>query len=234
MCGRYTTPDKAAIDQNFHIDHHDWSGLIKRFNVGPTMSVPILYTPEGDAVVGTIARWGLIPSWWKKESLPTMTFNARSEEAATKPMWRHGMRTSRCLMPACGWYEWNENEKVTHDSGRKTNQPYFFYSPKDEVIAIAGLWSTWQAPNGDEVLSCALLTKETTTKGLAEIHHRMPVVLNPSQFSTWLSPKSTGKDVEAMIESSRIDFLAHRVSIKVNSTRNDSPELIREIQTDKL
>jgi putative SOS response-associated peptidase YedK len=48
------------------------------------------------------ARWGLIPFWWKAAKPLRLTFNARSEEAATKPMWRHPASKARCLVPAMG------------------------------------------------------------------------------------------------------------------------------------
>lgn len=228
MCGRYVTPDERELESCFQLRRHHWQCWIARYNVGPTTPVPLVYMPQAE-VLGDIARWGLIPSWWKKEAPPTVTFNARSEEAAAKPMWRHGIRSARCLMPAKGWYEWNENESVLTGSGARGHQPYYFHCPDAEVLAIAGLWSRWRAPDGSEVLSCALLTKEASAAGIAAIHQRMPVVLDPSHFEEWLSPRSSARDVEAMIAGSRADFVAHRVSTRVNSVRNDSPELIEEL-----
>lgn len=228
MCGRYVTPDDRAMESYFHPGRHHWKAWINRYNVGPSMPVPIVYMPHGE-VLGDIARWGLIPTWWKKDAPPTMTFNARSEEAASKPTWRQSMKALRCLMPAKGWYEWNENEPVTTRSGRKGHQPYYFHSPGNEVVAIAGLWSLWQAPNGSAMLSCALLTKEAAGAQISEIHHRMPVVLDPMQFEAWLSPESSATEVVAMIARSRSDFVAHRVSTKVNNVRNESPDLIEEV-----
>jgi len=227
MCGRYVTPDERAIESYFRLGRHNWKGWVQRYNVSPTMPVPMIYLSRGE-VLGEVARWGLIPSWWKNAVPPSMTFNARSEEAAFKPTWRNSMQSARCLMPARGWYEWNENEPITTSAGRKGHQPYYFYDAESGVVAIAGLWSMWHAPNGPEVLTCALLTKEATVGTIAQIHHRMPVVVDPSQFEKWLSPGSSATEVAAMIAGSRSDFVAHRVSTKVNNTRNESPDLIEE------
>ena len=41
-----------------------------------------------------------------------MSFNARVEEAAGKPMWRDAWSRARCLIPAEGWYEWQAVERV--------------------------------------------------------------------------------------------------------------------------
>jgi putative SOS response-associated peptidase YedK len=207
---------------------NNWGGLPQRFNIAPTMPVPIVYRPEGIEEVGDIARWGLIPSWWNKDALPNLTFNARSEEASSKPMWRHSMKAARCLMPVQGWYEWNENESTITATGRKTHQPYYFNSPDEPVLAIAGLWSVWLAPDGADVLSCALLTREAEGS-IASIHHRMPVVLTPNQYDAWLSPDVTPRDIADLIAGSRFDFEAYRVSTRVNSVRHDDRILLDRI-----
>ncbi len=227
MCGRYVTPDARAMESYFHLGRHNWKGWITRYNVGPTQPVPIVYMPQGE-VLGDVARWGLIPSWWKKDTPPTMTFNARSEEAASKPTWRHGIRSARCLMPARGWYEWNEHEPVKTAAGRAGHQPYYFHAPDAEVVAIAGLWSLWHGPHAT-VLSCALLTREAAGTDIAAIHHRMPVVLRPADFAAWLSPDTPAPEVAGLIAQSRGDFVAHRVSTQVNNVRNESSDLIDEV-----
>lgn len=227
MCGRYVAPDEASLERHYHLGRHNWSGWVARWNLGPTMRVPIVFAPQGEPV-GELARWGLIPAWWSKEALPTLSFNARSEEAAAKPMWRQGLRSARCLMPARGWYEWNEHEPVRTVTGRKANQPYYFHSPDSDVVSIAGLWSTWRGPDGADVLSCALLTREAAP-GIAGIHHRMPVVLAPAAYAAWLAPQTPAAEVAALIAGSRGDFIAHRVSTRVNGTREDRPELIDEV-----
>lgn len=229
MCGRYVTPSPAALARQFPGIPNNWEGLPQRFNIGPTMPVPLVYQLDGSEPVGDIARWGLIPSWWNKDTLPNLTFNARSEEAASKPMWRHGIKAARCLMPVQGWYEWNENEPVTNAKGRRSHQPYYFHNPDEPVLAIAGLWSIWLAPDGADVLSCALLTREAEGS-IATIHHRMPVVLTPDQYNAWLSPDTTPRDVADLIAGSRYDFDAYRVSTRVNSVRNDEVGLLDHIE----
>ena len=151
MCGRYLTPNEQALERVFHVGRHNWQGLETRYNVAPTSRVPVVLR-LGDELVGEQARWGLIPAWWNKDSLPTLSFNARSEEAAHKPLWRLSLRTQRCLMPALGWYEWNEHESVPTTRGRRSHEPYYFHHPDEPVLAIAGLWSLWRSPAGTDDL----------------------------------------------------------------------------------
>ena len=230
MCGRYITPDEAAIERHWHIGRHNWKTFIlPAFNVAPTTQVPIIMlAPDGvTELVG--ARWGLIPGWWKKPVPPSLTFNARSEEAAEKPTWRQSLKSTRCLMPASGWYEWNEKERVRAESGRLVNQPYFIHAPGEEVIAFAAMWSLWQRPDAAPVLSCALLTKEAAPS-VSHIHTRMPVVLVPEQYSAWLASTTTAQEVSELIADSRKDFEGYRVSTKVNSVRNNFPELLEKVK----
>jgi len=229
MCGRYLTPNEQALESVFHVGRHNWQGLVTRFNVAHTSQVPVVLSSDGE-LVGDVARWGLIPSWWKKDSLPTLSFNARSEEAAEKPMWRQSLRAQRCLMPALGWYEWNEHETAATTRGRSSHQPYYFFNPDEPVLAIAGLWSLWRSPAGNDVLSCALLTREVTgAPDLAAIHHRMPVLLHTADQAVWLAAETSPGDVQELIAGSRTDFEARRVSTRVNSVRNEAQDLIDQI-----
>jgi putative SOS response-associated peptidase YedK len=180
---------------------------------------------EDDQLELNGARWGLIPHWWKKDAPPSLTFNARSEETAEKPTWRHSMRKMRCLMPARGWYEWNEEEQVRSDLGRLVKQPYFISAPNAEVIFFAGLWSIWTGQDGIRVLSCALLSK-AAAPGIVHIHDRMPVLLKPEHFDTWLDPNTAGENVQEIVANSQNEFASYPVSTRVNNTQNDFPELL--------
>jgi putative SOS response-associated peptidase YedK len=227
MCGRYVSPDQAAIERAWHIGRRNWPELIRpSFNVAPTSTVPVIRQAEDGAWELYAARWGLVPAWWSKDTLPGMTFNARSEEAAGKPTWRQSLRSMRCILPALGWYEWCEHERARTASGRTSNQPYYFSCPSGEPIAIAGLWALWQGRAGP-LLSCALLSKEAA-EPLSAIHHRMPVVLSGQQIAAWLDPVTPAQEVQRLIETARGDFRAHRVSTRVNSARNDDAGLLEE------
>jgi putative SOS response-associated peptidase YedK len=65
-------------------------------------------------------RWGLVPWWWAKplKQLRAATFNARAETVETKPFFRDAFKRSRSLIPASGYYEWQNTP------GGK--QPYYF------------------------------------------------------------------------------------------------------------
>jgi len=228
MCGRYVSPDEAAIERLYRIDRRSPHPLITNFNVAPTTGVPVIVEAADGATELTEARWGLIPSWWSKPKPPTLTFNARSEEAAAKPMWRQPYRHCRCLMPALGWFEWQEPGSVDPETGeiRAVKRPFFIQALDEGTIAFAGLLSRYRTAAGAEQLSCALLSR-AAAPNIASIHDRMPVVLPSSSFGAWLDPALTeAAAVAKLVESARTDFAGYPVSNLVNNARNNSERVL--------
>ncbi len=225
MCGRFVLPDIAAIERHWHIGRHNWHAFIlPAFNIAPTTRVPIIIRTATGEREGHLARWGLIPTWWKRPQPPTLTFNARSEEARDKPVWRDALRAQRCLMPVRGWYEWHEVE------GSKVKQPYFVHVPGDEVMAFAGLYAARPAASGEGLdYSCALMSG-AAAPSIAHVHHRMPLVLRPEDADAWLDPATPATRVDEILGAARDTFEAYAVSTRVNSARNNSPELILRLQ----
>ena len=199
MCGRYATPDEAALERYWTIDRRSGNPLPERFNVAPSTLVPVLFRAEDGALELSAARWGLIPAWWTQAKLPSATINARSEEVAVKPMWRQSYRRSRCLMPARGWYEWRVRPGGESSGGRPGKQPYFIHATGSPVIAFAGLLAHWQAPDGAAVLSCALLTRAAAP---AETFHA--VVVTPAERRSGMMTPSAPKAPELRSTAPRL------------------------------
>lgn len=226
MCGRYVSPADAAIERAFRVDRRSPSPFGARYNVAPTTLVPILRVAEDGAWELLQARWGLIPRWWNKPRPPALSFNARSEEAFDKPMWRDALRHVRCLMPALGWYEWQERDAAT-GAALDERPPHYFHAGDEAPIAFAGLLSWWPHPEGEPIPTCALMSA-AAAPGLADVHDRMPVVLDPRAYESWLDRSLTDPAaIRALIAGARTEFLHHPVDAAVNQARNDGPELIR-------
>ena len=232
MCGRYVVPGEEAMKEYCSTSFRcGGARILPRFNVAPTTQVPMVVRAQDGARELRMARWGLIPDWWKKDKPPALSFNVRSEEAAEKPMWKAAYRARRCLMPAQGWYEWNENEPVFGASGNKTNQPYYISCPHAKCMVFAGLWAMWEGAGAGEgpILSCALLSK-AAAPSMAYIHHRMPVVLRPEDAGAWLDPKTPISECTRLVAEARQDFVGHPVCSRVNSVRQDDAGLMEEVR----
>ena len=234
MCGRYVSPDQAAIERAWHIGRSTGNPFKQRYNVAPTTQIPILRSRPGPDAGFALAeaRWGLIPPWWKEAKPPQSTFNARAEDAASKPMWRQAFRHSRCLVPAVGYYEWKSAESVDPATGevRRTRQPYFIHPADGRLICFAGLLSAYRAADETVELSCAILTRAAAGAS-GEIHHRMPVVVPEPELERWVdSEVSNPEEVMHILEHARIDFQYYPVSTRLNTAKEDDEELVRPLQ----
>jgi len=177
-------------------------------------------------------KWGLVPSWAKDPTLGNRTFNARAETVATKPSFRAAFTARRLAVVADGFYEW----KPGPDKGR---QPYYFTRADGRPLALAGLWEQWWGgPTADEVTrggAPVLRTCTVITTGagpdMADIHHRMPVVLAGDGLEEWLDPANRDRPhLESLLVASPAGTLVHRpVARAVGNVRNDGPELIEGI-----
>lgn len=215
MCGRYLLSSPSDIVSDlFGVDAGE---LTPRWNIAPTQSVPIV-RPDTDGVrVLDHLRWGLIPPWSKDGLKGRPLINARSETAAGKPSFREAMRARRCLVPADGFYEWKRRgiEK----------QPFCIRRADGCPLAMAGLWERWSSPEGDVVESFCILTT-TPTPILAGIHDRMPVILEPGDYDTWLDAEHhDAAAVQPLLRPCGDDILtALEVRDVVNRPANDSPD----------
>ncbi len=232
MCGRYVSPDTAAIERAFHVGRDNGNVFVRRFNVLPTTDVPVLRgVADLDGFDLCAARWGFIPFWWKQDKPPSHCFNARSEEAAGKPMWRDAWRKSRCLIPAAGWYEWQAAQKPDAQTGeiKPYKQPHFISAPDGQLLAMAGLLSMWALPGEQPKLTCAIITR-AAAPSVADVHDRMPVILPASSFAAWLDPKpQSSETVGALIAAAQLDFKHHAVSTRLNSAKNDEQSLLEPV-----
>ena len=160
-----------------------------------------------------------MPSWAKDVKIGYSTINARAEEAATKPAFREALRKRRCLIPADAFYEWARRDA-------KNKQPFAIGLRSGEPYAFAGLWERW-CPKGGEALETFSILTTDANEVLDPIHNRMPVILEPKDYSRWLEP--------AAVERLPVDLLrpfpaermtAWPVSERVGNVRNNDPELL--------
>jgi len=118
MCGRFinrlTWREIVAL-YRLTVPATPERNLPARYNICPTTSINAVI--ERDAKRELLPmRWGLVPSWWKKKAKETpSTFNARAETVAVKTMFRSAFKRARCLIPAYGYYEWQNSPTGKHD-----------------------------------------------------------------------------------------------------------------------
>lgn len=224
MCGRYVTPSQAEIARYWQLtDARIRNPLGQPLNASPAATVPMLRLDANGNIEQVAARWGLIPLWWKEDKPPKNTFNAPSEEAATRPIWSIPAGKARCLVPGMGWYEWKEVERVDPATREitKTKQPYRIRLPDRQPIAFAGLMSR-RALEGDQSgFTCAILTRDVVGRA-ADINARTPIALPKDAEAAWLDRELTDAAVaiEFAREQALTEFVQHPVELRIDNARN--------------
>ncbi len=218
MCGRYALSVEAAEIAEW-FDAGEVPALKARYNIAPSQDALIIrVSGQTGRRVGRMARWGLIPSWARDESIGAKTINARAETAAEKPMYRKAFQSRRCAVPASGFYEWQAVP------GSKTKQPMFIHGRDSRPIAFAGLWERWRPEGAEAIETFTILTCDANAL-MMPIHSRMPVMLERDDLRAWLDEKTERSALEGlMLPRDWPGMEAYAVSTLVNSPRNEEKE----------
>lgn len=195
--------------------------LTPRYNVAPTQRAPVVRAVE-DGREGVMLRWGLVPPWAEDVAVGSRSINARSETVATKPTFREAFKARRCLVPVSGFYEW----RVMGDG---TKQPYYITRLDRSPFALAGLW---EPPTRVQPETGTFTILTTSPNALMRpLHDRMPVIVASADYDLWLRRESIADaDVERIVQPiADSGFEAYPVSRRVNSPRNDGPDLVARV-----
>lgn len=214
MCGRFTlTRSAAEVAEHFGLDAAP--ALPPRYNLAPTQEAPVVRIGSDGERVAELRRWGLVPRWAKDVSVGARQINARAESVAERPAFREALRHRRCLVPADGFYEWQGR------AGRK--RPHHIALPDGALFAIAGLYESWLGPGGEAVESFTLVT-QPATGAVAALHGRMPLILDPEGYATWLARGTLAPEAIPAFSQTRAAALVTRpVDVRVNDVRHDDP-----------
>lgn len=220
MCGRFVR--KTPIDiliQWFEVERNECD-IEPSYNIAPTQEVAGVV--QDGARTMKCLRWGLIPFWAKDPSVGNRMINARAESVTTKPAFRNAFRKRRCLIPADGYYEWKKQGNV--------KIPVYFFLKSQEPFAFAGLYERWDAPDGQVVWSCTIITTDANELG-KQVHPRMPVILKREDEALWLDPQVEDiARLKALLRPYPAEAMdCYTVSRMVNSPANNSPRCIEPV-----
>jgi putative SOS response-associated peptidase YedK len=227
MCGRYQNHLPPEAIARIFGTRNPVPNYPPRYNIAPTD--PVLAVrfnrKTGERSLDAL-RWGLVPVWAKDLKFGARAINARFETLEKAPAFRDAFAERRCLIPATGFYEWQES------AGGK--QPYAFVPEGEPIFALAGLWERWRDRNAADapwVRSCTIVVG-APNELVAPIHDRMPIILPPSAWPLWLgevtaSPAELKSQLESPYPAERMR--AYRVSTRVGNVKNDEPSLIEPV-----
>ena len=221
MCGRFAFySPREAVHETFGIDPVEYPAA--SYNHAPSQQTMVVRLDAEGRKESALLRWGLVPSWAKSPDMGNRMINARSETVAKKPSFRAAFRRRRCFIPANGFYEWQQLE------GRR--QPWFIRPAGKELFGFAGLWEHWD--KGPEPLETCTILTTAAAPGLQEIHHRMPVTLNPDSGDLWLDPETRPEELLGSLLNSAAsaEYEFWPVSTQVNNPRNQGPDLMKPLE----
>jgi putative SOS response-associated peptidase YedK len=216
MCGRFTLDTtESDLAQQFKVEVNQ--SIPSRYNIAPSQLIlTIKKTDKGKRLLEQM-RWGLIPHWVKNlDSWKGNLINARVETVAEKQSFRGAFKYRPCLIPVSGFYEWT-----------KEKQPYYFQQQDSQLFALAGLWESW-SDGEDELMTCTIITTQANAEA-AKVHHRMPVIIQPQDYDSWLGELEDRKQLLNALPD--VNLKLYPVSNKVNSSKNDTPECIMSVSS---
>jgi len=235
MCGRYTLATPAAeLEDRFGATFEDPPE--PRYNCAPGQSLPVVAGDDPGRF--REFKWGLIPSWADDAAVGNDLINARAETVDEKPSFSEAFERRRCLVPADGFYEWVREGEA--------KQPYRVAFDDDRPFAMAGLWDRWEpthtqtglgefgggaggGDHGSDVIESFTIVTTEPNDVVSDLHHRMAVVLDPDEESTWLHG-DTAEAADLLEPYPGDDWRSHPVSTRVNSPANDAPDLIEPVE----
>jgi len=244
MCGRYASARKRIeLLEEFTVQRDAVAEPLEPdYNVAPTKPVYTVVErpqrPDGDdpgtgSDAGAAAarelrvmRWGLVPFWAKDIRIGSRMINARAETVAEKPAFRRAFARRRCLLPADGYYEWQQQPG-------EPKQPVFNTRSDGRPLAFAGLYELWRDPAGgpgdeDPWLWTTTIITTRAPDEIGLIHDRMPMIIDRGGWDDWLNPGNNDvADLQALLIPAMVgDLTTWPVSTAVNSVRNNGPHLI--------
>jgi putative SOS response-associated peptidase YedK len=221
VCGRYATPEESEAERYLAVHLLRWH-FERSYNVAPSQLVPAVRIAAGERE-GVMLRWGLVPFFARGVPTKYSTINARVETITSSACYGGPWsRAQRCILPAVGFYEWHLNA-----DGSK--QPFFIHAADQPVFGFAGLWDSSTREDGTVIESCTIITLPANAV-MAEIHNapgkqRMPAILRQADHEPWLNGSPAA--ALASLHSYPSELLgAWRVSGRVNSPKNNGPELL--------
>jgi putative SOS response-associated peptidase YedK len=237
MCGRYALVNGKMIFQLFGKNHlgsrKDELDDLPRYNAAPMQRMPVVAVRNGDLVLQKM-QWWLVPHWSKDGKIKSAAFNAKAETLDQNKLFAPYFRSSRCLIPADAFYEWKNLTVQKEVRGKMLEMqeklPMCIRMKNGKTFMFAGLFSVWRNEKGEEFPSFTIITT-TPNKLMAEVHTRMPVILEEKDFDGWLDRNN--KDIDALnkllISYPASQMEVFSVSKYVNNSRNEGPECMKKV-----
>lgn len=223
MIEHYALFDTTLVKERFATANTILGNFKRRYNVRPTQNMPVIVQRDDQRKI-EFKTWGLVPQNAHDQNgvFRYKTYFVAEEDVFKKNSTEQIVRAQRCIVPVNGFYL-----RQKTDDGM---QPYFVHLPDYVPFGLAGIYSSWTAPDGIEQGTFAILTVQSDDS-LAMINDRVPVILSQADESAWLDPTLTNMTTvyNATKPYAGNDLITDVVSSDARSKKIDTPSLITPI-----
>ncbi len=204
-----TSSEQVYIELNIQPD-----GLLRtNFNIAPTQHTYIIRNTNPEQL--DFVTWGIIPYWSISGKNEGKLTHARAENISTSTSFRIPIRQKRCLILVDSFYDLLENQS------KKSKEAYRFFSPKNELLTIAGIWDVWLKDNY-ELKSFSIIT----CKENDDWQNRMPVIIaNEEDRKNWLSEIPISEVLEYLKPPSKDNLDFYKISTQAHHANNTTLEM---------
>jgi putative SOS response-associated peptidase YedK len=189
MGDRYTiSAPIEALQKRFGVEVGDW--YEQRYNAAPTQLLPVI--TQGSKGI-SMFHWGQIPGWSKNKTISGKLIFAEQETLMEKTSSKIALQSSRCLIPADGYYDWKKISK----KGRVAHRLIF---GNNDIVGFAGLWEEFEDDKEEVAHTFKIIT--TAANGvIAPMNHRMPAIIAAADEKAWLDQNTTAEKALELIKS---------------------------------
>ena len=134
-------------------------------------------------------RWGLLT--FEDEKIHSKHKHARIENLHNIGLWRQLLGKKHCVIRIQAFFEYNKTQEKTYRIERADGKPFY----------IAGLWDIWIDIQTNVLLPTFAMITMPPNRAMAEIHDRMPAILERNDIKTWLNTSYSGTQRSAFLLS---------------------------------
>jgi putative SOS response-associated peptidase YedK len=205
------------------VSDRQFANVPPRYNGAPSQELLVVRQNHRSGEYALdLLKWGFVSNTNREPKPKIRPINAKSETVARSPLFGAAYARRRCIVPVDAYFEWK-----TIGNGK---QPYAIAMTDRAPFALAGIWDNWKDPaSGEWVRTFALLTVPANALA-AQIHGRMPLILNRADYVRWLSAAPDAHDL--MVPFPPEPMTMWPVSKRVNSARDDDAGLLDPVTLD--
>ncbi len=187
MCGRFSLDrfPKSIVQALINAD----IDFMPRSEIYPTNKVDVVFCGDHGNEIAPM-QWG-----WERSFSKRPLINARGQEAWEKRTWAKALHERRCIIPASGFFEWDENQPQGKRDKYRINPVH------EDGFAFGGLYEI----NQDGEMFMSILTTAPNKK-MSKIHHRMPVILEKEEFNNWFETEDR-EEINFMMQPANEDWI---------------------------